>query len=276
MFPALLKYWRGRRGLSQLEFALEAGVSPRHLSFLESGRAKPSASMVVRLFSVLRAPLQEQNSALRAAGFKPRFEEPEVAALSPEVSAAIDQMLAQHEPYPIMVLSLDTTILKTNRATPKLFEAFLAEPSRIPKPPDMVSMVFDPRLLRPFIVDWPSVAQAMLTRLHRERLERDDDRLTAALDRALAFPEVPKDWRSPDLARPASPALTLRLERGRLRAGFLITVTTFSAPQQVTLDELRIESCFPLDEATKKLCAQLGRPVSGRRLRATKPTPSSR
>lgn len=257
LFPALLKYWRSKRGLSQLDLATEAEVSSRHLSFLESGRAKPSAEMVLRLFSVLRAPLRAQNQALRAAGFSPRYPEPSLEALPPHIAAALEQMMTEHQPYPLTVVGLDGRILRANAAARVLFGDFLREPSRLPDPPDMISLTFDPLLMRPFLLNWEEVAHGMVARLHREHLERPEDpRLADALTRALAYPGVPGEWRRPDLSEEISPALTVQLQRGTLRIGFLVTVTIFSAPQQVTLDELRIESCYPLDDQTRAWCRQ--------------------
>lgn len=259
LFPALLRYWRGRRGHSQLALALEADVSARHLSFLESGRARPSDEMVLRLFSVLAVPLREQNQALVAAGFAPRFAEPGLDAMAPEVDQALQQMMAQHEPYPLTVLSLDGTVVRSNRAAQTLFGAFVAEPEALPQPLDMYSLLFDARCMRPFVVDWESLARSMVARLHRERLQRGDAKLAPVLERVLSFPGVPREWRQPDFSTEAHPTLRVRLERGELRVGFLVTVTVFSAPQQVTLDELRIESCFPLDDATRAVCKRFAR-----------------
>src|SRR5438105_8995643 len=101
IFPALLKYHRGRRGLSQLELALEADVSARHISFLESGRARPSAEMVLRLLTTLDLPLRAQNEGLRAAGFEARFPETGPGAIPPEIERAIARMMAQQEPFPL-------------------------------------------------------------------------------------------------------------------------------------------------------------------------------
>ncbi len=258
LFPALLKYWRAQRGRSQLDLSLEAGVTQRHLSFLESGRARPSEAMVLQLLSVLRVPLRAQNEALRAAGFRPRFAEPGVEGLPSEVMAAIDQMFAAHEPFPMTLVAPDGTIVRANRAAPRVFGAFLAEPSRVPDPADMVTMLFDPSLMRPFVVDWEVVARGVVSRLHREHLEHaGDERVARLLARALAFPGVPAAWRLPDFSRPPSPMFTIHLSREGLRAGFLVAVTTFSAPQQVTLEELRIESAFPVDEETRRTCARL-------------------
>jgi transcriptional regulator with XRE-family HTH domain len=257
MFPALLKYHRGRRGVSQLELALEAEVSARHVSFLESGRAQPSAEMVLRLLSVLGASLREQNEALTAAGLEARFPEPASDGIAPEIRAAITQMMRQHEPFPLSVLGLDATVIAANRAAERLFRSFAADPAALVPPLNVFALFFDPRLWRPFVVDWELVAHAMIARLHREALLRSEPRLSALVDRLLAFPGVPQAWRRADFSAAFGPTATFRLKRADLEMGFLVTLTTFAAPRDVTLDELRIESCFPLDDATRAACERL-------------------
>ena len=260
LFPALLRYWRTRRGLSQLDLGLESDVSARHISFLESGRSRPSEEMVLRLFSVMSVPLSDQNHALTAAGFVARFPSPRADALSPEVDQALAQMMAQHEPFPLAVLSVDGVVLRQNQGASRLFRAFVALPDALPDPLDMFALLFDDRLMRPFILDWESLARSVASRLHREHLSRGDARLGAVVEGIFSRPGVPREWRQPDFSANLPPTLHLRLERDDLRVGFLVAVTTFSAPQQVTLDELRIESCFPLDDATRDACARLARP----------------
>ncbi|MEZ5980547.1 MAG: helix-turn-helix transcriptional regulator [Planctomycetota bacterium] len=258
LFPALLRYWRARRGVSQLDLALEAEVSSRHVSFLESGRAQPSEAMVLRLMSALHVPLRAQNEALRAAGFGPRFAEPALDAIAPELDAALTQMMRQQEPFPLSVLRGDFTLVRRNRAADAVFGAFVAEPDALPAELDMFALVFDPRFMRPFVAEWEAVARGMLSRLHREMLQRGGDaRLAALLERVLAYPGVPAAWRAPDFSERAPATQSVVLERQDMRVGFLVTTTAFSAPQDVTVDELRVESCFPLDDATRRVCEQL-------------------
>jgi transcriptional regulator with XRE-family HTH domain len=257
LFSALLKYHRGRRGLSQLELALDAGVSARHVSFLESGRAQPSAEMVLLLMSVLGVSLREQNEALVAAGLEPHFPEPPAARLAPEVDAAIAQMMRQHEPFPLSVLGVDATVLRANSAAMAVFRAFSSDAAAVRNSPNALELFFDPRLWRPFVVDWTQVARALIARLHRETLLNGDARLSALLDRLLAYPDVPGEWRHPDFSAAFGPTTAFRLERGELKVGFIVAVTMFSGPRDVTLDELRIESCFPIDPATRLTCERL-------------------
>lgn len=258
LFPALCKFWRQRRGLSQLDLALAARVSGRHVSFLESGRAQPSEGMVLRLLTALEVPLRDQNEVLRAAGFAPRFSDAPLGEISAAVDDAIARMLEQQEPYPLLVLTPDYQVVRANRAASLVFSAFVAEPERLRAPIDMISMIFDPAMLRGAIVDWEQIARLMLSRLHRESLA-GRTHAAALIDRAFAFPDVPRAWVQPDFTRPAAPAFSFRMRRGRLEVGFLNTITVFSAPQQVTLQELVIESSYPLDAATRAVCLKLAR-----------------
>lgn len=258
VFPAMLVFFRKRRGFSQLRLAVEAGVSPRHVSFLESGRATASEAMALRLMSTLRVPLREQNDALRALGVPPRFDDASLEELPREIGEAIDAMLAQHEPYPMTVVTPDGSVIASNRAATRIFAAFVADPRALPTPIDMVSLLFDPMLMRPFVIDWESVARSVLCRLSRERLDHPRPELVdRLLERALSFPDVPASWRFPDFSRPISPAFVTRLERDGLRVAFLVTITTLSSPSHVTLEELRFEAAHPLDDETREVCRGL-------------------
>lgn len=261
MLPALMKYWRDRRGLSQLELSLESGVSSRHVSFIESGRAKPGEEVVLRLLSALRVPLRAQNEVLTVAGFAARFPEPAPDALPAQVEDAITRMLERHEPWPMTVLTVDGQVLRANRGAKALFTAFVAQPERLSGPLNLYELLFDPALLRPHIVDWHTFAQGLIVRLHREVLATGDARIETILERLLSYPGVPRGWTRPDFSFTPEPTLTLRLQRGENKLGFLIAATVFLAPQQVTLEELRLESCFPLDDQTREVCEQLSQQV---------------
>jgi transcriptional regulator with XRE-family HTH domain len=254
LFPALLKHWRNRRGLSQLDLALAADVSPRHVSFLETGRAQPSRDMVLRLGATLSVALRDQNAMLRAAGFTDEFPEPDFAAgLPPGVAQAIERMLATHEPYPMTVLDRHYQLLRANQGATRLFMRLLADPAALPKKPNVFHLLFDPRLVRPFVVGWEATAHGLVSRLHREALV--DESLNPLLRSLFEYPGVPESWRQPDFTLPSEPTLTLRMKRDPLELAFLTTLTVFNAPQNVTLEELRLESYFPLDDATARACA---------------------
>ncbi len=258
LFPALLRHFRTKRGMSQLDLAIAAAVSSRHVSFLETGRAQPSRDMVLRLGATLDVPLREQDEMLRAAGFAGEFSEPsEVGTLPPGVAIAIDRMLAQHEPFPMMLLDRRYDVTRTNRGAERLFAGLVADPAALGPVVNVFAMLFDPRLVRPYVVEWEGVAHALTARLHREALARPDPALVALLRSLFDYPGVPESWRQPDFARPSDPTLTVRFERDGMRLSFLTTMTTFSAPQNVLLEELRAESYFPIDDETARACERM-------------------
>ncbi|OLB78745.1 MAG: hypothetical protein AUI14_12330 [Actinobacteria bacterium 13_2_20CM_2_71_6] len=242
--------------MSQLDLAHAAQVSARHVSFLESGRSHPSEDMVLRLMTVLDAPATSRDEALRATGFAPRAPQP--PGVPAAVDAALTQMMQRHEPYPLTVLSSGYDIIRNNRGAATVFAAFIAEPARLPARLNPYHLVFDQNLVRPFVVDWAGVACRMIARLHREALQQPADApVWGLLDRVLTYPDVPAAWRRPDFAVECGTTLEIRLHRGELAVEFLSTVTVFSAPQQAGLDDLRIESLFPLDEDTHAACERL-------------------
>ncbi|MFN7954221.1 MAG: helix-turn-helix transcriptional regulator [bacterium] len=260
LFPALLKHWRARRGLSQLDLALAAEVSARHVSFLETGRAKPSRDMALRLGATLDVPLRDQNALLRAAGFDAEFGDADRGALPDLIRATLEQMKAKHEPFPLAIMSRTYDLIDANAG------AFALLAHILPAPPDpatfnLLDAMFDPAQLKPFILNWDQTARLTLDRLHREALgELDDGSVSALLGRLLALPDIPKEWRQPDLSEPAQPCFTLRLAAGDEVLSFLTTLTAFSAPQNVLVQELRIEAYYPLDEVTRAACERFATP----------------
>jgi transcriptional regulator with XRE-family HTH domain len=259
LFAALLKYWRGMRGMSQLDLALAADVSARHVSFLETGRAQPSPEMVLALAGTLDVPLREQNAMLRAAGFDDAFAEPALdAELSGPIKGALERMLAQQEPFPMVVMNRRYDVLRTNHAAERVLTRFIKEPAAMRDPLNAYHVLFDPRLSRPYILEWERVGRAMLSRLHREAVHAPEERgIGELVEELLSFPDVPAMWRQPDFSEPSHAAFGVRMRRDELELAFLTTMTCFSAPHNVTLEELQIESYFPLDEVTERACRAL-------------------
>jgi transcriptional regulator with XRE-family HTH domain len=247
--------------MSQLDLALAAEVSARHVSFLETGRSRPSQEMILRLASTLDVPLREQNAMFRAAGLEEAFPDPgPEAPFPPAVERAIERMMAHHEPFPLVVFDRRYDLIRLNAGAARLLPLFVADPGALEPPANAMALLFDPRGVRPYVEDWPQAARAMLARLHREVLASGGDAdLGGLLQRLLSFPGVPASWRQPDLEMPSEPTLSLRFRRDATRVGFLTTVTTFSAPQNVALEEMHIESWFPLDDETADVCARLQR-----------------
>ena len=255
-FGALLRQWRSRHKLSQLELALRADVSARHLSFVETGRAQPSRDMVLLLAESLDVPLRERNRLLRAAGFADHYREttlddPELAA----ARRALQFILERHEPFPAAVVGPSWEVRMANRAAMRLITYFAPEAAA---PPNLLRLLFDPRGARPYLVNWEEVASGMIQRLHREALAGGPGSPSEALLReVLDHPGVPSDWRKPDLLRPQAPFFRLVLERGDLRLALFTTIATFGTPHDVTLQELRLETFFACDEETEAALRQL-------------------
>jgi len=259
LFPALLKYWRGQRGLSQLDLSLAADVSARHISFLETGRAKPSKEMVLSLASVLQVPFRQQNSLLNAAGFDNQFEEPDLHdALSGPIGKAVELMLKKQEPYPMLVMDWGYDVVRLNTSAQRLLAQFISDPSALGGRINLFEMIFDPKLFRPFIIDWETTAHTLLSNLHRTALLNSHDNiLNNLVTKIFSYPDVPDSWRQPDFSKSSDPTLTLKLKKGDLELLFLTTVTNFNAPENITLEELRIECFFPLNAETERVCETL-------------------
>jgi transcriptional regulator with XRE-family HTH domain len=264
VFPALLRHWRSRHGLSQLDLAAAADVSARHISFLETGRARPSRDMVLRLAATLNVPLREQNALLNAAGFSDAFLETGLGdAMDPTIRQTLEHMLSHHEPYPLVVMNRHYDLLMSNHGAARLIQKLLGERATS-DPINILKLTFDPSLLQPFIEDWESIARFVLGRLHRELLQNPSDRgLTQLLTNLYAYPSVPAEWRVHDLATPSHAVLPIRFKLEGETLAFLTAVTVFNAPQNVTVEELRIESYYPLDDQTKRACERLAlRPLA--------------
>jgi transcriptional regulator with XRE-family HTH domain len=251
----LLKNWRAARRLSQVALAAEAAVSLRHLSFLETGRAKPSRAMVLKLADVLDVPLRDRNTRLLSAGFSPEYAESALDA--PALAAvrdALEAILGQQEPYPALVMDRSWDIRHTNGAARRFF-AFLhnGHDGEPPGPPNVLRRMFHPDGVRPHVTNWPEVAEALVARVRREALGGvTDERAQRILDEVLHYPGVPATLRTLDATRPSLPIVPIRYTRDGLRFGFFSTVTTLGTPQDVTLQELRIECFHPMDDETRE------------------------
>ncbi len=258
-FPAYLRYWRHRRGLSQLDLSLIAKVSSRHVSFLETGRSRPSVAMVRRLAGALALSLREQNRLLESAGHPPRFEDPDADLVPPEVLDVLQQWIAKLQPWPAMVIDRSYTLVTANAQARAMLQRLIADPSALVAPINLGDALFDPRLSRSFVEDWEALAARILARLHQTvLLGGADEALSALIERLLAYPGVPEDWRMPDFSQSTQPLLPMRLRlRDGTRLSFLATLTAFSDPRRRAVEELQIETYFPQDAATVDFLASL-------------------
>jgi transcriptional regulator with XRE-family HTH domain len=256
LFRALLRHHRNARGMSQLDLSVAAEVSCRHISFLETGRAQPSREMVLRLAAALGLGLRDANALLQAAGLPRAYLDSRADQPWPEaIERVIARMLAQQEPYPMAVLNARYDVLRTNGGAVQLVTRFVRDPGALREPLNALHLVFHPELMRPYLEDWPTLARTLLAQLQRESLGRPtDDGIRELVGELCAYPGVPGDWRQPALDLPAAAALEFGLLRDGIRARFLTTLTVFNAPLDAGLEDLRLESYFPVDEATEALC----------------------
>lgn len=253
-FGQQLQDWRSIRGKSQLALALEAGVSPRHVSFIETGRSKPSREMVLTLASVLNLPLREQNVLLVAAGHAPIYHEARLDAveLAP-ARRALELILEHQEPYPAVVMDRRWDVVITNGAATRLFELLLGQRmSAAQGPANVLRLMLHPDGVRPHVNNWEAVAEALIQRVHHEALRGLLDEVTnRLLEEVLSYPGVPPRWRRRDPALPLTPLVPVAFQKDGLSLRFFSTVTTLGTPQDVTLQELRVECFFPADAETE-------------------------
>lgn len=258
-FGGLLREWRLARRRSQLDLALEAEVSARHLSFLETGRAQPSRGMVLLLGSVLEVPLRERNALLQAAGFAPAYRETGLSEPAmAEMAGALRLILRQHEPFAAMAVDRHWNLVMANQAYLGMLRLLLGDAapgataySVLPLPRvNALRALFDPALLKPHVANWDDVAKDVVARVRREAAMDGDLDTRTLLDDLVSSSGLSL---SSVGAAHAPQALVIPVE---IRAGagllrFFTTITTLGAPQDVTLAELRIEAFHAADAATE-------------------------
>lgn len=261
-FGLLLRQWRRRRGASQLELSLRSGVSQRHVSFLESGRARPSREMVVHLAVALDVPLRHQNQLLLAAGFAPVYRQSDLAAPElADVRQAIELILGHQEPYPAIVIDRLFNVLMGNAATTRLVGYLMGERAGAASGPvNLLRLTLAPQGLRPYIANWPQVAHYLITRSAAElALNGLDDAAKAFLDELSAYPDVPTSWREMKPDDGLSPILPLHFTKDGKTVRVMTTISTLGTPQDVALQEMRIETFFPMDAASAEFFKRLAR-----------------
>ena len=255
-FGSRLRWWRVHRGRSQLDLAGAAGTTQRYVSFLESGRTQPSREMVLRLAATLDVPLRQQNALLLAAGFAPVWRESDLAA--PELATinhALDHMLAQQEPFPAIVVDRRWNVLRVNAGAGRLM-AFLTGPSPAPAATGTVNIaegLLSPDGLRPFLVNWQDIAIYFLRGVQADASADGTQATAELLQRLLAYPGVPALSHVPALEELPSPVLAMHFRKGQTSLRLFTTIATLGTPQDVTVQELRIESFFPADADTAQV-----------------------
>ena len=245
--------------MSQQALALEAGVSPRHLSFVETGRARPNRELLLSLARSLDIPLRARNELLTVAGFAAIYRETslEVPELV-QVRRAVNFMLKQQEPYPAIVLDRHWNIVLANDAMGRLTQIFLSSQEAVDAgAPNIMRLTYHPNGLRSWIVNWEETASAYIQWLHRDLLRTGDDKTAALLDELLSYPNIPREWLSLDLDASTQPFLAMQFRKGNVDLSFFTTIASLGTPYDITLHELRVESFFPADDATDVMLRKL-------------------
>lgn len=258
-FSSLLREWRQKRRWSQLDLALTSGVSQRHISFLESARANPSRAMILQLSEALDVPLRTRNLWLTAAGFAPLYrtralDDPQMAP----VIGAVRMMLAAHEPFPALALDRAWNVLMANRPFEALVGmlgadvwARVGSPASASTNRNLMRLFFHPNGIRQLITNWPAVGPLLWQRATREAQALGGEDMQAVLADLAPFQEPDILWSAMDSA--IVPVVPFSLAAGDQALSLFAVIATFGTAQDVTTDELRIETLFPADAATEAL-----------------------
>jgi transcriptional regulator with XRE-family HTH domain len=257
----LLREWRERRQLSQLELALDAGISARHLSFVETGRSKPGREMLLRVLGRLEVPFREQNHLLLTAGHAPAF--PERSLDDPDLAPvrdALDRILTAHEPNPAVVFDRSWNLVAANSVMFALTEMVDVDPALLEPPVNVLRVGLHPRGLAPMYANLGEWRAHFLQRLERQVALTGDDELAALLEEVAGYPGSDSE-RDPVTDRGGSEILgPLRVHApGGGELSFLGMFATFDTPFEVTTSELAIELLFPADPATAEVMRTLPR-----------------
>lgn len=256
LFGTVLVQWRKARNVSQLELALRAEISQRHVSFMETGRARPSREMALKLAEALDVPLRARNEVLLAAGYAPFYPERKLDSVEmARATQVLELMLDHHEPYPAMVLDGEWNIVIKNQASSRIISACLSDTSlaqfSVNGKLNFMRVMCSPKGLRPYVRSWSQTGRVLLTRLRREAAAYPGAASEILLRELLTQKVFPEFTES--ATAPLNSVIPLELIVNGECLRLINTLTTFGTPQDVTLQELRIEMSFPADEATDQI-----------------------
>src|SRR5918992_4584143 len=257
----LLREWRERRRLTQLELALDAGVSTRHLSFVETGRSMPGREMLLQVLDRLDVPFREQNRLLLAAGHAPAFPERPLDGPDLEpVRAALDLILAGHDPYPAMVVDRHWNVVAANPSMYALTAGVVVDRELLEPPVNALRLGLHPRGLAPLIVNLAEWHAHFRERVQRQLAVSHDEELAALLDEIAGYApdQGEQDSRSPRDSTEVLGPLKVRAPGGG-ELSFFGMFATFDTPFEVTTSELAMELLFPADRVTAETLTSLAR-----------------
>jgi len=249
-FPARLRWWRERRGRSQLDLAGRAEISQRHLSFLELGRSSPSRDMVLRLAAALDVPLREQNALLVSAGFAPVWHETDLGAPElAQIRGALDHILAQQEPFPAVAVDRRWNLLKSNAGAVRLVE-FLVGPLAPDARINLADALAAPDVLRPYLANWAEVVRYFVRGVEADAAADGTADTAALLERLLGYAGVRDALRETAADKAGGFVLPMHFRKGQVSLRLFTTIATLGTPRDITLQEMRIECFFPIDADT--------------------------
>ncbi len=251
LFGESIRQWRKTQGVSQMDLALSADISIKHLSFLENGKSQPGFDMVMRLANTLAMTLKSQNALLIAAGFNPRSSKLSLdCPTMGKVRQALSRMLDHHSPYPAMVMDALGNQLMANSGALKMLLTFVPA-ATLSKYSNVYELYLAEDGLKPFIPNWQDAAAVLLQQLQTELLNTRDPAGYKLLNKILGWPHIPKDWQYRASELNPGPIFEFTITNDEASLSFFSTLTTFGTPQDITLQELRIESFFPANKATE-------------------------
>ncbi len=254
-FSTTLKRWRKVRKYSQLDLSLEAGISQRHLSFLESGRSRPGKDTIIDLAEALKMPLRDRNQMLKSAGFGSIYKERALDdATMVTVQNALHMTLKHHMPFPALVVDRRWNLYMANQASSKLF-SIIGEPDQSLLDNGTLNiyrLTFSDKGLRPFISNWTEIANPLLLRLQREISDDPQNTfLINLLEEAQKLANV-QDYTAADISATVAPVMSLNLQLGDVELKMFSMISSFGTALDVTASELKVETFFPADEATSE------------------------
>jgi len=250
----IIRFWRHISRKSQMDLALDIDISPRHLSFVETGKSNPSRNLVSKIAHSLKLPFRHRNAFLMAAGYAPEFEEQAFDGQKMEiVRGALRRLLEKHEPYPAFVVNTGYKILMRNSGYDKIVKFYAGE-NAFRKYDNAIRILFSEDGLRNYVKDWPAVEKFLLARLWEEAASTQNDALIAL------YEEISQSRTSSNPVNfqmdPDLPLMSLTLEKNSRKASFFTMITTLGTPLDLTTQELRMEFLFPSDKETKQLFHQ--------------------
>ncbi len=261
-FPERLAWWRKKRGYSQMQLALTASCSQRHISFLELGRSKPSREMVLRLSDVLDIPLRQSNAMLLAAGFAPVWPVTDLGAdsLAP-VREALNYILSQQEPFPAVVVDRHWNLLQANKGAVALVE-FLVGPIAPGTPINLADALVGPAVLRPHLVNWDAIVRYFVRSVEADAASDATPETAALLERLLGYEDVRTTLAQNPGSGITAPILPMHFQKERTSLRLFTTLATLGTPQDITLGEQ-----LTMDDATRRqfqIWAKGRQPVAAR------------